>query len=159
MTRMSPTAAGRTSRPTIIASPPKHSAKAASTLSGCTPGRVGTPTVTRRRTRGTSPASAERSRRGGPGIPLCARSAEPLRAVARQLQDKHGGACLAVPADLNKDEDIRDWVAATIARFGGLDILVNNAGAAQGGAFLDLPAQVWRDSLNLKLFGCIRVAR
>ena len=53
----------------------------------------------------------------------------------------------------------RERVAATIERFGGVDILVNNAGAAQGGAFLDLPDQVWRDSLNLKLFGYIRVAR
>src|ERR1700731_3082849 len=34
MTRTSPTAAGRTRKPTIIASPPKHSVRAASTVSG-----------------------------------------------------------------------------------------------------------------------------
>ncbi len=109
--------------------------------------------------KGIGRAIAEKLAAEGASLSLCARSAEPLRAVARQVEDKHGGACLAVPADLNTEEAIRDWVAATIARFGGLDILVNNAGAAQGGAFLDLPDQVWRDSLNLKLFGYIRVAR
>ncbi len=109
--------------------------------------------------KGIGRAIAERLAAEGASLSLCARSAEPLRAVARQLEDKHGVSCLPFPGDLNTDEAIRGWVAETIARFGGVNILVNNAGAAQGGAFLDLPDQVWRDSLNLKLFGYIRVAR
>ena len=109
--------------------------------------------------KGIGRAIAEKLAGEGASLSLCARSAGPLRAVARQIEDKHGSACLAVPGDLNTEEAIRGWVAATIERFGGVDILVNNAGAAQGGAFLDLPDQVWRDSLNLKLFGYIRVAR
>ena len=60
---------------------------------------------------------------------------------------------------MSKPAEIEAMLAYAAKEFGGVDILVNNAGAAQGGAFLDLPDQVWRDSLNLKLFGYIRVAR
>ena len=95
----------------------------------------------------------------GARLSLCARSADQLRTVARDLETKHGVACLAYPADLNRGEDIQGWVAATVERFGGVDILVNNAGAAQGGPFLTLPDQAWLDSWQLKLFGYIRVAR
>ena len=95
----------------------------------------------------------------GARLSLCARSADQLRTVARDLETKHGVACLAYPADLTRAEDIQGWVAATVERFGGVDILINNAGAAQGGPFLTLPDQAWLDSWQLKLFGYIRVAR
>jgi len=39
-----------------------------------------------------------------------------------------GGKAIAVQGDLNKQADVDDLVAKTIAAFGGLDILVNNAG-------------------------------
>jgi len=109
--------------------------------------------------KGIGRAIAEKLAAEGASLSLCSRSVEPLRAAARQIEDKHGASCLVFPGDLNTEDAIRGWVAATIAHFGGVDILINNAGAAQGGAFLDLPDQVWRDSLNLKLFGYIRVAR
>ncbi len=92
-------------------------------------------------------------------LSLCARGADQLRAVARDLEDKHGAACLAYPADLSRAEDIQGWVRATVEQLGGIDILINSPGTAQGGAFLDLPDQAWLDSWQLKLFGYIRVAR
>jgi 3-oxoacyl-[acyl-carrier protein] reductase len=109
--------------------------------------------------KGIGRAVAERLAAEGASLSLCARGAALLRDVARALEDKHGVACLACPADLNRAEDIQGWVRATLERFGGIDILVNNAGAAQGGAFLRLPDQAWLDSWHLKLFGYIRVAR
>jgi NAD(P)-dependent dehydrogenase (short-subunit alcohol dehydrogenase family) len=109
--------------------------------------------------KGIGRAVAERLAAEGARLSLCARSAEQLGAVARDLEAKHGVACLAYPADLTRPDDIQGWVRATADRFGGVDILVNNAGAAQGGAFLSLPDQAWLDSWHLKLFGYIRVAR
>ncbi len=109
--------------------------------------------------KGIGRAVAERLAAEGASLSLCARGAAPLRDVARALEDKHGVACLACPADLNRAEDIQGWVRATLERFDGIDILVNNAGAAQGGPFLRLPDQAWLDSWHLKLFGYIRVAR
>lgn len=95
----------------------------------------------------------------GARLSLAARGEPLLRELARELEGKHGAECLACAADLNRDSDIKRWVAATLERFGGVDVLVNNAGAAQGGAFLHLPDQAWLDGWHLKLFGYIRVAR
>ncbi|MBI1734444.1 MAG: SDR family oxidoreductase [Candidatus Rokubacteria bacterium] len=109
--------------------------------------------------KGIGRAVAERLAAEGARLSLCARSADALREVARDLEGKHGAQCLAFPGDLNRAEDIQGWVRATVERFGGVDVLVNNAGAAQGGPFLSLPDQAWLDSWHLKLFGYIRVAR
>jgi 3-oxoacyl-[acyl-carrier protein] reductase len=109
--------------------------------------------------KGIGRAIADQLAAEGVNLSIAARSAEALGVAARAIQDKHGVACLAVAADLSHPEGIARWVGATVERFGGIDVLVNNAGAAQGGPFLDLPDQAWRDSLELKLFGYIRVAR
>ena len=109
--------------------------------------------------KGIGRAVAEKLAAEGVRLSLCARGADQLRAVARDLEEKHGAACLAYPADLSRAEDIEGWVRATVEELGGIDILINNAGAAQGGAFLQLPDQAWLDSWHLKLFGYIRVAR
>jgi len=109
--------------------------------------------------KGIGRAVAERLAAEGASLSLCARGVPALRDVTRALEDKHGVACLAVPADLSRGEDIQGWVRATVERFGGVDILVNNAGAAQGGPFRELPDAAWLDSWRLKLFGYIRVAR
>jgi len=109
--------------------------------------------------KGIGRAVAERLAAEGASLSLCARGAEAPRGAAKAVEDKHGRACLAHPADLGRAEDIQGWVRATVERFGGVDVLVNNAGAAQGGAFRQLPDQAWLDGWQLKLFGYIRVAR
>jgi 3-oxoacyl-[acyl-carrier protein] reductase len=108
--------------------------------------------------KGIGRAVAEQLGAEGARLSLCARSADGLREVARAVE-KGGADALAFPGDLNRADDIRAWVQATVDRFSGIDILVNNAGAAQGGPFLTLPDQAWLDSWQLKLFGYIRVAR
>jgi 3-oxoacyl-[acyl-carrier protein] reductase len=109
--------------------------------------------------KGIGRAVAEKLAAEGASLSLCARGEAQLRAVAREIETKHGVACLAAPADLNRAEDIQGWVRGTRERFGGIDVLVNNAGAAQGGPFLTMPDQAWLESWQLKLFGYIRVAR
>ena len=109
--------------------------------------------------KGIGRAIAEKLAAEGVRLSLCARGAEALRDVARELEAKHGATCLAYPADLSRAEDIAGWVRAAAEALGGIDILVNNAGAAQGGPFLQLADEAWLDSWRLKLFGYIRVAR
>src|SRR5262245_37002568 len=88
--------------------------------------------------KGIGRAIAEKLAAEGVRLSLCARGGDQLRAVARDIEAKHGVTCLAHPADLSRAEDIKAWVRATVERLGGVDILVNNAGAAQGGPFLEL---------------------
>jgi 3-oxoacyl-[acyl-carrier protein] reductase/bacilysin biosynthesis oxidoreductase BacG len=99
--------------------------------------------------KGIGRAIAEKLAVEGVRRSLCARGADQLRAVARDLEAKHGAACLAYPADLSRAEGIQGSVRATVEQLGGIDIVINNAGAAQGGAFLELPDQAWLDSWQL----------
>src|SRR4051812_6448844 len=39
-----------------------------------------------------------------------------------------GGQCLAVRADVTRDEQVADYVKAAVDTFGGVDFLFNNAG-------------------------------
>lgn len=91
--------------------------------------------------KGIRGAIAEKLAAEGVRVSLCARGADHLRAVARELEDKHGAACLAYPADLSRAEDIQGWVRATAEQLGGIDILINNAGAAQGGPSSSSPTR------------------
>jgi 3-oxoacyl-[acyl-carrier protein] reductase len=56
--------------------------------------------------KGIGRAVAEKLAAEGVRLSLCARGADQLRAVARDIEDKHGAACLAYPADLSRAEDI-----------------------------------------------------
>lgn len=55
----------------------------------------------------------------GAQLSLCARSESLLREVAGEIERKHPVACLPYAADLSQAEGIRDWVRATVERFGG----------------------------------------
>jgi 3-oxoacyl-[acyl-carrier protein] reductase/pteridine reductase len=54
-----------------------------------------------------------------------------------------GVEALAVRADLEDAEDIREAVASAIAEFGRLDILVNNAGLFESVALEEITTQQW----------------
>jgi 3-oxoacyl-[acyl-carrier protein] reductase len=66
---------------------------------------------------------------------------------------------LAVQADLSKAEGIRDVVAATIERFGGVDVLVHNSGGPAPGKFPDLTDDDWRQSFELVTLSFVRFVR
>lgn len=69
--------------------------------------------------------------RAGARVVLCARRAEALQEVVRDIEAQ-GGEALAVPLDLQDAKAIVAAYDAAEARFGTVDILVNNAGVADG---------------------------
>lgn len=71
----------------------------------------------------------------GAKLVLAARTVEPdntlpgsLGETLKQLRDM-GAEALAVQTDLAKEEDLKNLVAKTVEKFGGVDVLVNNAAA------------------------------
>lgn len=64
----------------------------------------------------------------GVNVVLFARSAEKLRAVAREIEQKHGVRAVAVPGDLLQSEDVNRLAATLEKEFGGPDILILNTG-------------------------------
>src|ERR1035438_6392845 len=65
--------------------------------------------------------------REGARVFLTARTATELCTAAREMSDA-GSEVGFISADLAREKDCEELVAATIAKFGRVDILVNNAG-------------------------------
>ena len=62
-----------------------------------------------------------------------------------------GRACLAIPTDMAKTDQVRAMVEAARTRFGRIDILVNNAGGVSRKPFLDQSENSWRRHIDLNL--------
>ena len=107
---------------------------------------------------GIGKATAMRLALEGAKVAIFARRENVLNAVAEEIR-KAGGDVLTVSGDASKAEDLDRFIKATVQRFGRLDILVNNAGTSNAKAFDTVDDQVWKDDLELKLFGAIRGAR
>lgn len=64
------------------------------------------------------------------------------------------GSCLALRADVTREDEVEAMVAATVERFGGLDCAVNNAGITGGmGMLQDLTLEAFNQTLALNLGG------
>ncbi|MDF2825157.1 MAG: short-chain dehydrogenase family protein, partial [Mycobacterium sp.] len=66
---------------------------------------------------------------------------------------------LALPLDVTDPEQIRQAVAATVDRFGGIDVVVNNAGRALMGALEEMGDTQIRRQFDLNVFGVVDVIR
>jgi NAD(P)-dependent dehydrogenase (short-subunit alcohol dehydrogenase family) len=64
----------------------------------------------------------------GANVVVAARNAEQLSALRDEIE-AGGGHALAVPTDVERDEDLRHLVARAIQAYGSVDILVNDAAA------------------------------
>lgn len=76
---------------------------------------------------GMGAATALALGRAGARVALAARRSEACAAIARQIEDA-GGEALVVKLDVGIEAQVREAVAATVARFGRLDGAFNNAG-------------------------------
>ena len=111
--------------------------------------------------RGLGLASATALALEGCRVTLCARSAGPLDAAARQLRQRCGDATRvhAIQADVATSEGVATIVDGTAAQFGGIDILVNNVGLARGGDLLATTDDDWQEAFDQTMFPAIRASR
>jgi citronellol/citronellal dehydrogenase len=79
----------------------------------------------------------------GARVVVCGRREEPLSQVREEVES-HGGACLAVPADLREPEGVSRVVDAALDRFGAIDVLVNNAGGQFTARAEEISDNGWR---------------
>lgn len=85
--------------------------------------------------------------------------AEEVRARRESMARSHEVEVDYVQADLMEPEAIARMLRDVCARHGAVDILVNNAGTAATGPFESVTDETWRQDLDLKLFGAIRLIR
>lgn len=97
--------------------------------------------------------------RAGAKVALCARRADRLAEVAREIQAMDGSA-MPIVMDVIDAHSVRDGVAAAETELGSLSILVNNSGVADAGAgFLEQDEADWDRVVDTNLKGAWLVAR
>jgi len=94
----------------------------------------------------------------GADVVLAARRESPLREAAAECEQR-GGRALAVPTDMRDEAAVQRLAEAAVERFGGIDVWVNNAGVTLAGRFEDAPSDLWREVLEVNLFGYANGAR
>jgi meso-butanediol dehydrogenase/(S,S)-butanediol dehydrogenase/diacetyl reductase len=102
---------------------------------------------------GIGAATARVFAREGAKVVVTGRRAEPLEAVAAEIDG------LAVAGDTSDVDDVRAAVAEARDAFGGLDVVVTNAGLGFGGAAADVDDERWQQTLDVNLTGAFRLAR
>ncbi|CAN5256553.1 SDR family NAD(P)-dependent oxidoreductase [soil metagenome] len=89
----------------------------------------------------------------GHRLVLVARSADKLKALARELHAEHGVAVDVLPADLVQADAAAALAAKLRRKRLAVDVLVNNAGALEQGAFVTMPVARHQALIDLNISG------
>jgi short-subunit dehydrogenase len=103
---------------------------------------------------GIGASTARRLHAAGAHPVLAARRADRLAALSAELD-----GALAVPTDLTDPAQVRDLVAATLARHERIDGLVNNAGAAVDGRLDQVDLAEFEQILRLNVLGLLAMTQ
>jgi ketoreductase len=109
-------------------------------------------------TSGIGRAVAEQLGRAGARLFLCARTADDVESVVKELRaegvEADGTAC-----DVRSTEDVEACVRRAVERYGRIDVLVNNAGRNGGGVTAELTDELWEDVVDTNLNSVFRMTR
>ena len=104
---------------------------------------------------GIGAATAKAAASTGWNVALCARSADKLEALAKEI----GDAALAAPCDVTKREEIKAALQKTADHFGGVDAVFANAGTG-----VDSPGveggdpEEWHDMIHVNILAVLYAA-
>lgn len=77
---------------------------------------------------------------------------KPADDLVREIEG-WGGKALAIEGDVTRPDQIDNLISQTVSTFGKLDIFVNNAGMERKFPFLDVPADLWLQTIAVNLTG------
>jgi 3-oxoacyl-[acyl-carrier protein] reductase len=109
--------------------------------------------------KGLGKAVAMRFAQEGMKVAICARDASTLNATAQEIARRTGAEVLPIRADVTRYDEIKNLVAETVRRFGGLDVLVTNAGGPPPGNFFACDDSAWEQAFQLTLMSVVRLCR
>lgn len=109
--------------------------------------------------KGLGRAVAEELAAEGASLVLCARNAETLNLVSKQIAKTSGVPVLPVATDVSSAEEVARAVQSGIEKFGRIDILVTNAGGPPSGRFDDLSREMWENATRLTLHSVLELTR
>jgi 3-oxoacyl-[acyl-carrier protein] reductase len=95
----------------------------------------------------------------GAAVVLAARTADELAMTEARVRSMNA-ACMAVPTDVAKREDVDRMVHSALDQFGRIDVLVNNAGIQLPiGPLVENDEEAWLRTLEVNLMGPLRCMR
>jgi len=109
--------------------------------------------------KGLGRACAEVLVQEGARVAICSRSKADLERAAKEIGDTSGGDVFVFAGDLDKNETVRDLVAATVQRFGRLDVMVNNSGGPPLARAHDATEEQWAVAVQRSLLFFARMSR
>lgn len=102
-------------------------------------------------TRGIGKAIAERLLSEGARVAICGTSQASVDTALKSLTPQ--GEVLGLTADVAKLDNVKAFIAATLARFGRVDAFINNAGVGTFRAAADLTPEEWNHMISINLTG------
>ena len=107
---------------------------------------------------GIGRAAAHEFAKCGAQVVLVARRREMLVEVGREIEG-YGRPALVVPADMGREEDLKNLCNVVIQTFGRIDVLVNNAGLSIGGAFTEQDDAIIRKMVEVNVYAPMRLTQ
>jgi L-rhamnose 1-dehydrogenase len=76
-----------------------------------------------------------------------------IASLGLEVEANRPSSFLAVPGDISLAQTSKDFIAATVERFGKLDVFVSNAGVCKFADFLTLPEELYQQTVRINLDG------
>lgn len=92
----------------------------------------------------------------GAKVATCSRTIEKLDQLKEECSDK---MLLAVVADVSKEEDCKNFIAATLTEFKKIDVLINNAGISMRALFKDTDLKTIHQLMNVNFWGSVNCTK
>lgn len=103
---------------------------------------------------GIGRAIAEKLGGAGAWVHLAGRSAAPMEAAKKRIEDA-GGKATVVPLDVRDHEALQGLVAGALRDTGRVDVMVNNAGLSHPGPIVDGDPERWREMLEVNVLALL----
>jgi 3-oxoacyl-[acyl-carrier protein] reductase len=91
----------------------------------------------------------------GAKLAICARGEEELRRTAAEIPTE----VLAQAVDVTVESQVREFIEATVRKFGRVDICVTNAGGPPAKKFADTTVADWRSAVDLNFMSTLYFAQ
>jgi short-subunit dehydrogenase len=92
----------------------------------------------------------------GAKVALCARNKAKLE---QEFSGTDTSNLLLVQADVSQEQDCKQFVDATIARWGRIDALINNAGVSMRALFEDADLKVLKELMDINFWGTVYMCK
>jgi short-subunit dehydrogenase len=94
----------------------------------------------------------------GAKLSLGSRNTEELHKLASELT-VHGKEVMVTGTDVTKEEDCRELVEKTVAKYGRIDVLICNAGISMRALFSEVDLEVLRKVMDTNFWGTVYCSR